>query len=437
MRGLRSFLGLLAILIALGAYLYFVESKRTPGDDQETREKVFAVDAEAIEAVTVKPEEGEPTALKKSGDDWQIVAPATARADAAEISGITSNLATLEEQRLIDENPADLKDFGLAEPRIEVSFTSGGEDHRLLIGSKTPTGSDLYAKTGAQPRVFLIASYLESTFNRTPFDLRDKRALTFDRDSADAVEIAAAGRTIEFAKTSDGWQITQPAGARPDPAAIEGLIARVNSLQMKTLEADEAADLKKFGLDPPAATLRIGSGSSQATLLVGSAAGEGEVYAKDASKPAVFTLESSFLDDLKKDAGEYRQKDLFDARAFNTTRLEVARGGETLVFEKTKAEEGGAEKWRQTAPTAKDADATKVSSLISSLTSARAESFVPAAPAAAKPEAVVTLTSGEGKQERVTFLRAGSDAYARRDDATAKIETTALDGILKALDDLR
>ena len=37
----------------------------------------------------------------------------------------------------------------------------------------------------------------------------------------------------------------------------------------------------------------------------------------------------SLLEDLKKDAGEYRQKDIFDARAFNTTRIEIARGGET------------------------------------------------------------------------------------------------------------
>ena len=32
MRGLRSFGGLLVMLIALGAYLYFVESKRPAGE---------------------------------------------------------------------------------------------------------------------------------------------------------------------------------------------------------------------------------------------------------------------------------------------------------------------------------------------------------------------------------------------------------------------
>jgi hypothetical protein len=112
MRGLRSFLGLLVVLIGLGSYLYFVESKRTPGDDAEKKEKVFTVEADKIDEVTIRSESGDTTTLKKSGTDWQITAPQTAVADAAEISGITTNLATLEQQRVIEESPADLAAFG-------------------------------------------------------------------------------------------------------------------------------------------------------------------------------------------------------------------------------------------------------------------------------------------------------------------------------------
>ncbi len=64
----------------------------------------------------------------------------------------------------------------------------------------------------------------------------------------------------------------------------------------------------------------------------------------------MFTVEGALLDDLKKDPFEYRQKDLFDARSFNSTRLEVVRGGQTHAFEKTKSKnkEGQEEeKWRQ------------------------------------------------------------------------------------------
>lgn len=443
MRGLRSFLGLLAILIALGAYLYFVESKRTPGDDSEKKSKVFAVESGAIDEVTIKSESGERTTLRKSGSDWQIVAPAASAADAAEISGIVTNLGTLEEERVVEENAGNLEEFGLGQPRIEVAFKSGGQEQKLLIGSKTPTGSDVYAKTAASSKVFLVASYLESTFNRSTFDLRDKAALRFDREATDSLDIGTTDHTLKFAKANGGWQVTEPPIARSDAIAIESLLARLDGVQMKKLVTADAADLKQYGLDTPSVSVRIGSGSSQATLLIGSAAGEGTAYAKDSSRPEVFTIESSLVDDLQKGAGEYRQKDLFDARAFNTTRVEAARGGETLVFEKTtvKNKDGRDEpKWTQSAPSAKEADGAKIDTLLSSLTSARADSFVDRAPADAKTDAVFALKFDEGrKDERVTFLRAGTDAYAVRDGSpgAAKLPASALDEILKSLDALK
>jgi hypothetical protein len=443
MRGLRSFVALLAVLIALGGYLYFVESKRTPGDDAAKKSKVFTVESDKIDEVTVRSESGDITTLKKNGSEWQIVAPSGTPADSAEISGITTNLASLQEERVIDENPSDLKDFGLAQPRIEVAFKAGGQEQKLLVGSKTPTGSDLYAKTAAQPKVFLIASYLDSTFNRKTFDLRDKTALKIDRDKVDALEIATADRTLKFGKVNGSWELTQPGVPRSDAAAIESLIARINGLQMKSLAAAEPADLKEYGLDKPAASVRIGSGSSQASLLVGGKAEEGNVYAKDGSKPAVFTIEANLLEDLKKEAGEYRQKDLFDARAFNTTRIQVARGGESLVFEKTAVKDKDGkeeEKWKQTSPSAKDVDGAKVDALLSALTSARADSFVDKPPADVKLEGVFTLKFDEGKkEEEVTFLKAGSDAYGIRKGASgaAKLAGSTLDEILKALDSLK
>lgn len=437
MRGLRSFAGLLVLAIALGVYLYFVDSKRTPGDDAEKRDTVFAVEADSIEEVSVRSQAGELTTLKKNGSDWQVVAPAAAPADAAEISGITTNLSTLEVQRVVEENATELEMFGLAKPRIEVAFKSGGQEQRLLIGNKTPTGSDLYAKTAAQPKVFLIASFLDSTFNRSSFELRDKTALTFEREKADALEVTAGDRTIRFGKTAEGWQMTQPAMKRSDTAAIEGLVSRIHGLQMKKLEVAEATDVKTYGLASPAATVRVGSGSAQSTLLLGSAAAEGEVYARDASRPAVFTVESTLLEDVKKDAGEFVQKDLFDARAFNTTRIEVARGPDTRILEKTKApnKEGkDEEKWRQTTPAAKDLEMATVDSLLSALTGARAESIVSTMPSGAKAEASVALTFDGGKQERVTFYRAAGDAFASRDGLIARIQTAVLDSIVKALE---
>ena len=443
MQGLRTFVGLLVVLVGLGAYLYFVESKRTPGDDGPKKEKVFNVEADKIEEISIKAESGEQTTIRKSGSDWQIVSPTTARPDSTEVSGLTSNLSSVEIQSVVDENPPDLKEYGLANPRVEVAFKSGGQSHTLQIGQKTPPGSDLYAKRGDDKKVFLIPSYLDSTFNRKTFDLRDKTALHVDRDKVDTLEIATPERTMRFTKANGEWQMTAPAAARADYSAVEGLSGRIAGLQMKSI-APEAADAKKFGLEKPAATVRIGTGSSQATLVIGAKADDG-LYARDQSRPVVFTIDGTLLDDLKKDPFQYRQKDLFDARSFNSTRVEIVRAGQTFAFEKTKSKnkEGQEEeKWRQISPQARDVDQSKVESLLSAITGAQATAAGTDAAKAAlgKPELTIAIKFDEGKKEdRVTFARDGKTAFAARssDPGPVTVDSSTIDGIVKALEGLK
>jgi hypothetical protein len=283
--------------------------------------------------------------------------------------------------------------------------------------------------------VFLVPSYLEATFNKSPFDLRDKTILKIDRDKVDRVEIVLPDRTTTIVKQGADWKLAAPIDARADFGAIEGVVGRLNSTPMKSIAADEAdaAKLKEYGLDKPAATVRVSSGSSKAELAIGKSAGDGVVYAKDLSRPLVFTVESALWDELKKPADDFRVKDLFDARSFNTTKVEITRGGQMLTFEKDK------DAWKQVTPAARPADAAKVEALLSALTGARASGFADKPPALDAPDATVSLTFDENKHEKVTFGRKGTDAFARRegDATTAKIDAATLDAITKALDALK
>ena len=141
----------------------------------------------------------------------------------------------------MDEKPADLAQYGLRPPRIDVSFKVKGQaaEKRILLGDKTPTGGDLYAKLPDSPRVFLVSSFLESTFNKDPFSLRDKTILKVDRDKADGFEASAGTTTLEFAKNGSDWTIVKPIAARADFGAVEGAIERLASANMQGITADE------------------------------------------------------------------------------------------------------------------------------------------------------------------------------------------------------
>ena len=319
-----------------------------------------------------------------------------------------------------------------------------GQERRLQIGRKTPPGTDLYAKVGDQKRVFLIPSFLDGTFNKTTFALRDKTVLKIDREKIDALTVTAPKRTLQFAKAGSEWQMVAPVKARADFSGVDSVVSRLHTLQMKSMVSPAGA-LSEYELDKPQVTIQLGSGSSQAVLLVGKSAGEGVVYAKDQSRPAIFTIDASLAADVSKDPGEFRQKDLFDARAFNSTRVEVVRGATTVAFEKTKSKnkEGqDEEKWRQVAPAAKDVDQAKVDNLVSAITAARATGFVEstAKTGLEKPELALTIKSDDGKrEEKVAMARTGTDGFASRagEPGAAKIDIAAIENIVKSLDALK
>lgn len=443
MRGFRSTFILLVIFLGLIGYIYFYESKRPPGGDQAgTAQKVFTVETEKIEELSVKTAAGDPTVLKKVDGTWQITAPVSATADQNEAMGLTTNLATLELQRVVDEAPSDIAQYGLAAPRVEIGFRAEGDTElrRIQLGDKTATGADLYAKIPSESRVFLISSYLESTFNRSTFDLRDKTILKFQRDAIDTVEVVAGRAGTTLAKSGSDWRLTSPLSARADTVTVDGLIGRLQAAQMKSIAAAETdgAGLAEYGLDIPSAAITLAAGSARATLAVGKEADPGSHYARDTSRPLVFTIDASLVDDLKKEASAYRPKDVFDFRPFSASRIEVVRDGTREAFEK-KSEDAGAAAWHRLDP-AGAVDAARMDTFLASLSGLSIDGYVDAGTATGNPVAEVIVTFDDGKkQERVTFSRGGEDAFAARpgEPGAGKLAVSRLDEALKALDALK
>jgi hypothetical protein len=449
MRGLRSTIALTVVLAGLGAYIYFVTWKMPEGADANAKklEKVFAgFEADKLDEIKVTSAAGDATTLKKEGGAWQVVQPITAKAEESEVSGITSALGQIEVTRVIDENPTNLNDYGLSNPRIEIDFKGPGdkEYRKLFVGDKSPTGADLFAKRNDEKKVFLIPGFQETSLNRTTFDLRDKAVLKFDREKVDGLDVTAGSKTLAVAKDGGDWKITKPVQTRADFGSVEGLVGRLQSVQMKSMVTENAApaDLKKYGLDKPEATVNLNAGSARATLLVGGKAADNTVYARDASKQAVVTVESALLDDLKKSADDYRRKDIFEFRPFNANRLEMTRNGQTVVLERVKGTgENAPDTWKRVSPTAADVDREKSDGLLSKLSNIRAASFVDttAKTGLDKPALMVTVKFDDGKkEEKVTFGQAGSDVFVSRpgEPGAAKVDAADFNEAIKTLDEL-
>ena len=453
----------LAILGGIGAYIYFVESKR-PETPEKAKPKVFAsFDKAKATTLTLAPKDGETIRVAKESGAWKLKAPSEAPADGPEIDALLSSVANLEQDEVVAEGSPKLADFGLESPRLTVSTLVEGqsEPFTLLLGDKSPDGGSVYAMLPKQNKVFTIASYLETGFQKKPFDLRDRDVLHVKRDAVKTLEVAGADGGFALARDDKGeWSFTQPFATRAGRWSVDGLLGTLEGLRMESVAGEASGDkqLKTYGLDKPARTLTLGLADGVSKVLeIGSAADKKEP-AKPEPKPApkpsaspspekptkyyawakdsgqVVVIPAALVDDLAKGMKEYRAKRLLDVATYDVEGVEVEADGAKRVYTRaTSKDKDGVDqhKWKRTTPDAKDLDTNKVQDVLFKIGGLEAQDFIdkPAAPESYgldKPAIKVTLKMGAGKPSP-SFEIAIKDnqAYARRDGDASLLELDA------------
>jgi hypothetical protein len=447
MRGLKSTLFLIVVLIGLGSYIYFVTWRQDDsGGAGAKQEKVFAgLATDKIDQLTVKSESGDTSTVKKDADGWRMTAPMDLHASEADITSVTAALGQLEVTRVIDENPTNLKEYGLDTPQIQIDFkASDGKSGKLFVGEKNATGSSLYAKRNDEKRVFLVAQYQETALNKSTFDLRDKSVMNIKHDKIDGMESLVDGKSVQFAKSGSDWKMVKPLAARADFSAVEGVLGRVEGAQMKSVVTSTAtpADLKTYGFDKPAVTIMTNAGSAKATFEIGGKASDDTVYARDAGTSTVVTVEKALLDDLKKGRDDYRRHDVFESRAFSVTHIEITRGSQKLVLDRVKGkDETTADSWKRSSPNPGDADKEKVNKALADMADINVSTFLDSTAKTGldQPAMIIDSKFDDGKkEEKITFGKNAADVFASRPDepGALKVDATKYNDFVKELDEI-
>src|SRR5262249_20912023 len=160
-------------------------------------------DKAKVKEVAIDTSGGESVRLVKDGEAWKIAAPFAAPADTPAVDSLVGTLESMQIDEVAVENATALAEYGLDKPRIAVAVTQEGAPAplKLQLGAKLADGSGVYAKTPDKPRVFTIASYVESSLDKKPFDLRDRDVLHLKRD--DVKTVAVSGGGVDYALAKD------------------------------------------------------------------------------------------------------------------------------------------------------------------------------------------------------------------------------------------
>jgi hypothetical protein len=464
------------VLAGLASYYWFVERKREPKPEGErAKVPVLSLDRSKVKELSLATAGGPTIRVVKDAAGWKVVSPFTAPADSSAVDSMLTSLEKVEADEVVVDQTNDLAPFGLATPSRTVSAVLEGTPAPLGLqfGAKAPDGSSVYAKTPSAAKIYLLPSWIEGSFDKKPFDLRDRDLLHVKRDDVRQLEVAGPEGGYTLVRTDAGeWVFTKPVATRAGRWSVDGLLGTLENLRMDSVAAEDAKDPKQiagFGLATPTRTVTLVTKDGKSrTLELGAGIVEPaaspspgpspspspgkkaekpkptKYYARVAGDPMVAVVPAALADDLAKGMGELRAKRLLEVATYETEGFSVVSAGEQKSYAKTTTKDkDGAEKtqWKRTAPDAKDLDTTKVEDALFKMGGVEATAFLdhPGAPASYGLEAPLLRVSVKAKGE--AWIEVGKKDgvyYARRKDdaAVLKLDAAKAEELIQAFDTL-
>ncbi|MCW5980291.1 MAG: DUF4340 domain-containing protein [Bryobacteraceae bacterium] len=412
------------LLAALSGLLYWSNKREKEKEGKPVTSadapKILDLKEDNLTRVEIAKQGEKPLVIEKAPENqWKLTSPEALPADQDAVRSVVSTVTSLDSNRLIEEKAEDLAGYGLDSPSVEVNIgKKEGQGAKLLIGDETPTGGSFFAKLANDPRVFTIASWNKTSLEKSPWDLRDKRMLTFDSDKLTRLRLTAKKQTIEIGKNAQNeWQILEPRPMRADGGNVEQLISRLRDAKMDsnpTAEEEKKA-AAAFARAEPVASVRVSDAAGAQELEVRKTK-DNDYYARSTVVGGIHKITSFVGEGVDKGLADLRNKKLFDFGWNDPTRIEFRDGDQTAVYEKS------GDNWTRGG---KQMDSATVRELIDKLRDLAAtefpdKGFTP--PAAI--EAKVTWEDGK-RTEKALISKSGDKYYAIRENEPSVYELGA------------
>ncbi|MBI2302792.1 MAG: DUF4340 domain-containing protein [Armatimonadetes bacterium] len=386
-------------------------------------------------------------ALVKKGNDWFITGgPKELKADRTGVDSILTALSTTRVDEFVEQPAeADPKLTGLAAPRVRVTIGLGAKgENGLLIGMAKPGTPPPPSSPGAPPpppqdkvyvqrkgdtEVLLCANSLYDSCLKEPADLRDKTVLAFKSEDVTRVAYSLNATQVVLEKgqpakkagageATPTWQLRQPSNLPADSKAVDKILSEMDLLRA-TEFIDTPGNLAQYGLTTPRGKIELAeAGKPLPAVLLGKATADGaSIFVMQAGGDTVMKVRASFEHDLPLNPNRLRNLTVvsFDRTKVKKIKIQRKDGGLCVL-------EPQGEKWEVTQPSKQEADAARVSALLTSLEDLHADEYVSDGAfdktyGFDKPDVTVTVTLSDGTEPVLYVARdpkGGLAVYLKR-----------------------
>jgi len=341
----KTTLILLAVVVALGLYIKFYESKRpNTAEARRQAQNVVNFERENLDGIVIQNGDDK-IELKRLEGKWRIEAPFKDQADS---DAIESLLADLEDWQKQDTIPADeiekdknrLDEFGLSKAKLRLKLLGKDAPPEVIFGNDAALEGKMYVRLAPTNDVFLVPQSVRNHIAKKPEEFRDKKLTDLATAQVTRALLKTAAGEMELQKKADHWEIVKPLRARGDDQKIGDLLAQITTARIEQFVAEDRGDLQPYGLAEPRGSITLFStNDTQGQMLqiggVPEKAKE-QVYVRFAARNAVYTLPKKIEEILGLKPADLRDRRLvrLDLDVLDRITIDAAGKGKTVLARK-------------------------------------------------------------------------------------------------------
>ena len=343
MKRIGILFGLFAAILAF-VYFYEIEGAEERDQSRDLEESLLRLKQDEITSFDLQ-RPGQPLLrIVHQDQSWRLQEPVEGLVDQFIVDAFLRDVAAARRERTLEDVADKLGEFGLLEPRLTVTVRAGAENTQTLrVGNDDFSGDRLYAQLDGQTQVLITTKSVFSSADKELREWRSKSVLDFDQDAITQVEVEQGSQQIRLEKQGSEWRLVEPLNDRASESEVSSLLSAIKYARIDDF-VNDPEEPQAYGLDSVGYRFRVKGAEDQGwkVLEVGDQKPEQETYfARDPSRPLVFTIRKTVIDKLALDASQYRDLRVIDLKQngfdqisyrHGDVRFRLSREGAAFMF---------------------------------------------------------------------------------------------------------
>lgn len=271
--------------------------KKIDKDFKDYRDrKVVDIEIENVTKIEMNYQGKKLSFTKKKENIWQIDTPIFAKADSTKIKDFIQKLKDLYIDEFEEDQPTDLKKYGLTKPQITVKIWLGDVLKTILIGGKKDT-EKIFVKREEESSIYVVRKGIIDDLNKKPEDLRAEKLIEFDKEKLTKIKV----NEVIAEKKEKKWIIVKPKEEKSEKAEtkILNLLSDLEVLKVDLSCIDDSPDLNKYGLSIPTYTIELEEGDIFKKILFGKEEKD-KIYVKTNEFSSVYLVSNEIVKNIEK-----------------------------------------------------------------------------------------------------------------------------------------